>query len=38
MFGSTLETIYDFKGGRYFADGLDNNEAHVRLQRAPEPA
>lgn len=26
MFGSTLETIYDFKGGRYFADGLDNNE------------
>jgi len=26
MFGSTLETIYDFKGGRYFVDGLDNNE------------
>ncbi|PZR28904.1 MAG: DUF1329 domain-containing protein, partial [Ectopseudomonas oleovorans] len=26
MFGSTLETVYDFKGGRYFADGLDNNE------------
>lgn len=26
MFASTLETIYDFKGGRYFADGLDNNE------------
>lgn len=26
MFGSTLETIYDFKGNRYFADGLDNNE------------
>jgi hypothetical protein len=26
MFGSTLETIYDFKGERYFADGLDNNE------------
>jgi hypothetical protein len=26
MFGSTLETIYDLKGGRYFADGLDNNE------------
>ncbi|MGH8435750.1 MAG: DUF1329 domain-containing protein [Pseudomonas sp.] len=26
MFGSTLETIYDFQGGRYFADGLDNNE------------
>jgi hypothetical protein len=27
MFGSTLETIYDFKGGRYFVDGLDNNES-----------
>lgn len=26
MFGSTLETIYDFKGKRYFVDGLDNNE------------
>ncbi|UVE18100.1 DUF1329 domain-containing protein [Pseudomonas sp. LS44] len=26
MFGSTLETIYDFPGDRYFADGLDNNE------------
>lgn len=26
MFNSTLETVYDFKGGRYFADGLDNNE------------
>lgn len=26
MFGSTLETIYDFAGKRYFADGLDNNE------------
>ncbi|WP_417661075.1 DUF1329 domain-containing protein [Pseudomonas sp.] len=26
MFGSTLETIYDFKGERYFVDGLDNNE------------
>ncbi|MHA6492028.1 DUF1329 domain-containing protein [Pseudomonas borbori] len=26
MFGSTLETIYDLKGGRYFVDGLDNNE------------
>ncbi|MBM7062376.1 DUF1329 domain-containing protein [Pseudomonas sp. UL073] len=26
MFGSTLETIYDFPGERYFADGLDNNE------------
>ncbi|QKE65434.1 DUF1329 domain-containing protein [Aquipseudomonas campi] len=26
MFGSTLETIYDFKGDRYFVDGLDNNE------------
>lgn len=27
MFGSTLETIYDFVGDRYFVDGLDNNEA-----------
>ena len=26
MFGSTLETVYDFPGDRYFADGLDNNE------------
>ena len=26
MFLSTLETIYDFKGNRYFVDGLDNNE------------
>lgn len=26
MFGSTLETIYDFDGERYFVDGLDNNE------------
>ncbi|MBB2496881.1 DUF1329 domain-containing protein [Pseudomonas sp. UL070] len=26
MFGSTLETIYDFKGDRYYVDGLDNNE------------
>lgn len=26
MFGSTLETVYDFQGQRYFADGLDNNE------------
>jgi hypothetical protein len=26
MFGSTLETIYDFKGKRYFVDGMDNNE------------
>tara|TARA_R110000868_G_scaffold124021_4_gene328038 strand:- start:9205 stop:10548 length:1344 start_codon:yes stop_codon:yes gene_type:complete len=26
MFGSTLETIYDFKGERYFVDGMDNNE------------
>jgi hypothetical protein len=26
MFGSTLEAIYDFKGKRYFVDGMDNNE------------
>jgi hypothetical protein len=26
MMGSTLETVYDFPGDRYFADGLDNNE------------
>ncbi len=26
MFNSTLEALYDFKGGRYMADGLDNNE------------
>ncbi|MGA6175891.1 DUF1329 domain-containing protein [Delftia sp. zbq_16] len=26
VFASTLETIYDFKGSRYFVDGLDNNE------------
>jgi hypothetical protein len=27
MFGSTLETVYDFPGDRYFVDGLDNNES-----------
>lgn len=27
MFGSTLETVYDLKGARYFVDGLDNNES-----------
>ncbi|AYC31122.1 DUF1329 domain-containing protein [Pseudomonas cavernae] len=32
MFGSTLETIYDFAGGRYFADGLDNNEPMYDFQ------
>ncbi|PTU74318.1 DUF1329 domain-containing protein [Pseudomonas mangrovi] len=26
LFSSTLETVYDFKGSRYFVDGLDNNE------------
>lgn len=26
VFLSTLETVYDLKGGRYFVDGLDNNE------------
>jgi hypothetical protein len=26
MFGSTLESLYDVKGDRYFVDGLDNNE------------
>ena len=26
VFVSTLETVYDLKGGRYFVDGLDNNE------------
>ena len=26
MISSTLETVYDLKGGRYFVDGLDNNE------------
>lgn len=26
VFVSTLETLYDFKGKRYFVDGLDNNE------------
>ncbi len=26
MFGSTLETLYDLAGGRYFVDGMDNNE------------
>nr|WP_276583875.1 DUF1329 domain-containing protein [Pseudomonas sp. RIT-PI-AD] len=26
MFGSTLETLYDLTGGRYFVDGMDNNE------------
>lgn len=26
VISSTLETVYDLKGGRYFVDGLDNNE------------
>jgi hypothetical protein len=26
MVSSTLEAIYDFKGSRYFVDGMDNNE------------
>lgn len=26
VFASTLDTIYDLKGQRYFVDGLDNNE------------
>ncbi|WP_439860124.1 DUF1329 domain-containing protein [Pseudomonas sp. MBLB4136] len=26
MFGSTLETLYDLEGGRFFVDGMDNNE------------
>ncbi len=34
MFGSTLETLYDLKGGRYFVDGLDNNESMYDF-RAP---
>lgn len=38
MFASTLETIYDFKGDRYFVDGLDNNEPMydfgIRLRRS----
>ena len=29
VFYTTLETIYDLKGGRYFADGLDNNEPMI---------
>lgn len=37
MFGSTLETIYDFKGKRYFVDGLDNNEPmyNFKVQLSP---
>lgn len=26
MVGCTLETVYDFQGQRYFANGMDNNE------------
>lgn len=37
MFGSTLETIYDFVGGRYFVDGLDNNEPMYDFQVALSP-
>ncbi|WP_235978862.1 DUF1329 domain-containing protein [Zestomonas carbonaria] len=37
MFGSTLETIYDFAGDRYFADGLDNNEPMYNFQATLSP-
>jgi hypothetical protein len=37
MFGSTLETIYDFKGKRYFVDGLDNNEPMYNFKAQLSP-
>ncbi|MGA4816123.1 DUF1329 domain-containing protein [Pseudomonas aeruginosa] len=41
LVSSTLEAIYDFKGGRYFVDGLDNNEPMydfgVQVGRATSP-
>jgi len=37
MFGSTLETIYDFKGKRYFVDGLDNNEPMYNFKAKLSP-
>jgi hypothetical protein len=37
MFGSTLETVYDFKGGRYFVDGLDNNESMYDFNARLDP-
>ncbi|WP_339080366.1 DUF1329 domain-containing protein [Pseudomonas sp. TMP9] len=37
MFGSTLETIYDFKGKRYFVDGLDNNEPMYNFKATLSP-
>lgn len=36
-FASTLETIYDFKGSRYFVDGLDNNEPMYDFNVALHP-
>ena len=37
IFLSTLETLYDFKGGRYFVDGLDNNEPIYNFNPALSP-
>ncbi len=37
MFSSTLETIYDFKGGRYFVDGMDNNEPMYNFKATLSP-
>mgnify|MGYP006200656821 CR=1 FL=1 len=37
MFGSTLETIYDFKSKRYFVDGLDNNEPMYNFKAKLSP-
>jgi hypothetical protein len=37
MFGSTLESLYDLKGGRYFVDGLDNNEPMYDFSVALNP-
>ncbi|MGH8355755.1 MAG: DUF1329 domain-containing protein [Pseudomonas sp.] len=37
MFGSTLETLYDLQGQRYFADGLDNNEPMYDFQAPLAP-
>lgn len=37
MFSSTLETIYDFKGERYFVDGMDNNEPMYNFNATLSP-
>lgn len=37
MFNSTVETLYHFKGGNYFVDGLNNNETMYDFEAKLSP-